>query len=371
MTRVRVPVRLGERGYDIWIAHDHYQGLGRALRRLGIGETAFVVTRDPIFRKHGRDLRRTLTRSGIAVHISKHFQADERAKSQDSVRKLIRELVAVEGLRQRVFLICFAGGVLGDLTGFAAAIYKRGIPYVQVPTTLLAQVDSAIGGKTAVDLPEGKNLLGAIYQPRLVYSEISTLERLPIETLRDGLAEAIKYGVILSGSFFQWIEKEHRRLLARDPKVLQKVVETCSRMKARVVAQDEYDREGKRVILNYGHTLGHALEQVAGYRARHGGAISVGMLLAAEIAEGLGLFHKRETGRLETLLKKVGLPTRIPQVAPHRRWSLEAILRAEGHDKKFIHGKNRYVLPVTIGKVVVKEGIPYSLIRHVIQKRLS
>ena len=168
--------------------------------------------------------------------------------------------------------------------------------------------------------------------------------------------------------FFHFFERAYPRLLARDQGTLQKMVETCSRIKARVVEQDEYDREGKRVILNYGHTLGHALEQVAGYRASHGRAISVGMLLAAEIAEALGLFNRRDTERIETLLKKVGLATRIPEIAPRRRWSVETILKAEGYDKKFIHGRARWVLPTRIGEVTVTEEVPTALVQRVLRR---
>jgi len=283
---------------------------------------------------------------------------------------LIRDLVHLKKSGSDLFLLCFAGGVLGDLTGFVASIYKRGIPYVQVPTTLLAQVDSAIGGKTAIDLPEGKNLVGAFHQPRLVYSDISILQDLPLESLRQGLSEAIKYGVIQSERFFRLFETSHRGILKRDPMLLQKIVETCSRMKARIVEQDEYDRKKKRMILNYGHTLGHALEAVD-IRIGHGNAISVGMLLEADIAEGLGLLPGEAANRLEHLLKKIGLPTTVSQLYNHRRWTVARILEAERYDKKFVHGRNRYVLPMRIGKVVVKEGIPYSLIRHVLKDRLT
>lgn len=367
MRGIRIPVHLGERSYDILVTRDHYSHLGIALKRLGVGRRALIVTNRPVRRKHGKDLEKTLRQAQISYTFFDKFPPDERAKSLDSVHRLIRELMGVTADH----LICFGGGVLGDLTGFTAAIYKRGIPYIQVPTTLLAQVDSAIGGKTAVDLPEAKNFIGAFYQPRLVYSDLKVLEDLPDRNFQDGLAEAIKYGMIQDRRFFGFIETHAKRLLDREAKPLGHLVSTCSRVKASVVEADEYDKKGKRILLNYGHTLGHALEQVVGYRMNHGRAISVGMLLAADISKGLGLLKKEEIRRLEELLRRVGLPITLKELDSRRRWNLNRILLAEGRDKKFVHDKNRYVLPIRIGKVVVKEGIPYPLIRHVLKKRLT
>ena len=366
MKNDRIPLHLGERSYDILIADDRYRNLGSHLKRLRIGTKALVVTNPAVYRKHAKDFTQSLRQARITPFFAKNFPTNEKAKSLASLTKLIDLLVK----SRADFVICFGGGVLGDLTGFGASVYKRGIPYIQVPTTFLAQVDSAIGGKTAVDLPEGKNLLGAFYQPRLVYSELSVLRELPDENIQDGLAEAIKCGMIYSESFFRFIETHAEKLLKKDTKSLRTVVRSCSQIKASIVKQDEYDKKGKRIILNYGHTLGHALEQVAGYHTRHGRAISVGMLMAADISEALGLFGTREVERLENLLKRVRLPITLLELN-RRHWNIDRILEAEGRDKKFVHGKNRYVLPIRIGKVIVREGIPYSLIRKVISKRLG
>ena len=367
MKGTRISLHLEGRSYDILIANDRYRHLGATLKKLGVGRKSLIVTNRPVRNKHGKDLERTLRQARISYAFFDKFPTDERAKSLGSVRRLIQELIRIKA----DYLICFAGGVLGDLTGFTAAIYKRGIPYIQVPTTLLAQVDSAIGGKTAVDLPEAKNFVGAFYQPRLVYSDLTVLQKLPHRNFQDGLSEAIKYGVIRDQRFFRFIEANVERLLRREPESLHHLVSTCSRIKAAVVEEDEYDKKGKRILLNYGHTLGHALEQVAGYRTSHGRAISVGMLLAADISNTLGLFKKGDMKRLEGLLKKADLPTTLKGLDSRRRWNLDRILQAEGRDKKFVHGRNCYVLPVRIGKVFVKEGIPYSLIRHVLKKRLA
>lgn len=367
----KIKLHLGEESYDILITHDRYRRLGRVLEALHLGRTAVVVTNPAVYRKHAGDLRRSLEREGISVIFVRNLPTTERAKSQPSVNLLIRQLLKADGKGGEIFLVCFGGGVLGDLTGFVAAIYKRGIPYVQVPTTLLAQVDSAIGGKTAVDLPEGKNLLGVFYQPRLVYSELSVLRELPVEFIQEGLAEAIKYGVILSEPLFRFLEFNADRLLRKETQPLRTVVKQCSRIKASIVERDEHDKKGKRIILNFGHTLGHAFEQVAGYKTRHGRAISVGMLMAAEISRDLGFLNQRDVDRLENLLKKVGLPTTLLKLNGQCRWNVNRILEAERRDKKFVHGKNRYVLPTRIGKVIVQEGIPNALIRKVISKRMA
>ncbi len=361
-----IRVRLGERSYTIIVTDQGYGTFGKELKRLGLGRRALVTTNNAVYQKHGRDLRASLKRVGIQAIWEKQFPTDERAKSLDWFLPLIKKMIRTDP----DFVICFSGGVLGDLTGFVAATYKRGIPYIQVPTTLLSQVDSAIGGKTGIDLPTAKNYLGAFYQPRLVYSDMSVLKKLPEENLRDGLAEAIKYGVIQSEPFFSFIEKNIDRLLKKDGRALQQLVATCSRIKARVVEQDEYDRKGIRRVLNFGHTLGHALEQVAGYRTRHGRAISVGMLLAAEIAAKEGLLQRKELDRLETLLKKVGLPTTLMKLQK-RRWRLDQILKAEGRDKKFAGGIRQYVLPTRIGRVVIRKGIREKVIREVILKRMK
>lgn len=374
MSGTRIPVHLGERSYDIWVTQDSYRSLGGCLKRLNIGRTAVVVANPDAFRKHGHLLRRTLNQADFETTILSNFpsgEQSEKAKSWKYYLRLIRSLVRLENQKKKPFLICFAGGVLGDLTGFAAATFNRGIPYVQVPTTLLSQVDSAIGGKTAIDLPEAKNKVGAFYQPRLVYSDLSVLKSLPLKNLREGLAETIKYGVISSEPFFRFIERGYPEIVRRGPDLdaLQRIVVTCSRIKARVVTQDERDHRGKRLVLNYGHTLGHALE-AADFTVGHGNAISVGMILEAEISERLGLITKDQARRIENLLKAIGLPTTLGELY-HRHITLDKILEAESYDKKFIQGRNRYVLPVKIGKVVVKEGIPYSLIRHVLKKRLA
>jgi len=252
---------------------------------------------------------------------------------------------------------------VGDLAGFTASIYKRGIPYVQIPTTLLSQVDSAIGGKTAIDLSAGKNLAGAFYQPKLVFTDVSFLEKLPEKELISGLAEVIKYGIIKSPGLFRFVEKNYNKILGRDRKSLLRVVSECGIIKAGVVEKDEMDNKKIRIILNLGHTIGHAIEAASGYLGsyNHGQAVGLGILASVYIAEKKGFLEKADSRRIKNIIKNTGLPIRLKNV------KLKDILSAQAHDKKFIHGKNRFVLPVKIGKVIVKEGISDMTVTESIQ----
>ncbi|MDD5747390.1 MAG: 3-dehydroquinate synthase, partial [Candidatus Omnitrophica bacterium] len=255
---------------------------------------------------------------------------------------------------------------VGDLTGFIAATYKRGIPYIQIPTTLLAQVDSAIGGKTAIDLPAGKNLLGAFYQPRMVYSDINVLKSLPRRHIKSGLAEVVKYGVIFDKNLFEYLEKNHADLLEGNPDCLSHVIAAASRIKAHVVSVDEHETTGFRTILNFGHTIGHAVETATGYtRLAHGEAISIGMACAADIAVELGLFAPESFARLISLLERLQLPVQAKEI------DLRAVFSAFYRDKKFIRGAIRMVLPTKIGHVIVTENIPWTIVNNAIKKRVN
>jgi 3-dehydroquinate synthase len=263
-------------------------------------------------------------------------------------------------------LVETAGGVIGDLAGFVAAVYKRGVPYVQIPTTLLAQIDSAIGGKVAIDLSVGKNLAGAFYQPKLVLSDVKFLTTLDQRQIRNGLAEAVKYGVILDQKLFAYLEKNSAQFLSLDKRVLTKVVEECSRIKAGVVSKDERETKGLRMILNFGHTLGHALENAGGYhRFHHGEAVALGMRMAAYISCRKGMLKAGQAKRLNDLLTLIGLPQTFKGVAQKK------ILDAMHHDKKFVAGKNRFVLARNIGSVQVVSDVALSLIQEAIQKYQS
>jgi 3-dehydroquinate synthase len=260
---------------------------------------------------------------------------------------LYAALVAT-GVDRRSVVVALGGGVVGDLAGFVAATYMRGIPYVQVPTTLLAAVDSSVGGKVAVDLPEGKNLVGAFYQPRLVVIDPEVLASLPPRELRAGLAEVVKHGVILDAEFFAYVEAHADGILAQEAAVLAAVIRRCCELKARVVSADERD-EGLRAILNYGHTFAHALETVTGYqRFRHGEAVALGMVAASLLAEEMGKVAPEVTRRQVALLRRLGLEVRLPA-----EFRLDELLACFRRDKKTLSGRLRFVLPVGLGEVEV------------------
>jgi len=363
MKRIRVP--LGERSYDIVIGRGILKECGRLLKKLDIGDSAVIVTNTRIAGLYGRRLARSLERSGFSRRIET-VPDSEKAKSIAVATKLINRISAYD-VGRRIFLVAFGGGVIGDLAGFVAAVYKRGIPYVQIPTTLLSQVDSAIGGKVAVDLAAGKNLVGAFYQPRIVLSDVSLIRTLAARQIKSGLAEVIKYGVIKDPRLFRFLETNHKDILRGEVRGLEYVVSRCSRIKARVVAKDEFDRKGARVVLNYGHTIGHALEAASRYSGRynHGEAVAIGMLASAGISRGLGMMRNSDAERIEALVKKSGLPTRIRGVR------LPEIYTAHLHDKKFEGSANRFVLPIRVGAAKAVKNVPDRAIRNALKERSS
>lgn len=358
----KIRVHLKDRSYDILIGPGLILNAGSILKKLRAGNDAIVVTNKRIARLYGKKIKDSLNRSGISLKLEL-VPDSEKAKSEKVLIALLKRIGAYDK-NKTVFLIALGGGVIGDLAGFASSIYKRGIPYVQIPTTLLAQVDSAIGGKTAIDLPAAKNLIGSFRQPKAVISDTSILNSLSIRQIRSGLAECIKYGIISDKGLFEYLEKNYKRALKMDQDVLQRIIMSCSRIKARVVEADEFDRLGRRVILNYGHTIGHAIESACGYsnKYNHGEAIAIGMICAARISSRLGMLKYSDRLRIESLIKNCGLPVKISGLKVYR------IYAAFMHDKKFIHGKNRLVLPVGIGKVRVVEDIRRPIIIDSIKK---
>ena len=359
-----VTLNLGPKTYSIAIGHKIIEGLGSALKKLDIGRTAVIVSNSTIYHLYGRRLWNILNKKGIKA-IFKLVPDSELSKSQKVCFELINKIASCD-VKKRIFIIAFGGGVIGDLAGFAASIYKRGIPYVQIPTTLLAQVDSAIGGKTGIDLAVGKNLIGSFYQPKIVLSDISFLKSLSLRQIRNGLAEAVKYGIIKDAKLFAFLEKNYKDALKLDVETLEKIVYASSRIKAKIVSQDETDKTGRRAILNFGHTIGHAIEAAASFkRYSHGEAVAIGMLCACDISRKLGLLNNADAGRIENLLIKIGLPANFSKLR------IKKILQAQSHDKKFIHGSNRFVLAKRIGAVLLRENIPAEVIRITLKNRLK
>ncbi len=359
-----VKVDLAESHYNIVIGNGILPDLGKALGDLNIGQDAVIITSPDIEHLHGKALVSGLKKGGIS---SKFFTVPEGEKSKSAARAFgLIEDIAAYNVKKEIFIIAFGGGVIGDLAGYVAAAYKRGIPYVQVPTTFLAQIDSAIGGKVAIDLPCGKNLVGAFYQPRLVWSDTAVLSTLNKRQIKNGLAEAVKYGIISSKNLFEYMGSNVKKLLALDPPIIKEVVFICSRMKANVVMRDEKETRGIRTILNFGHTVGHAIEAASQFKEyHHGEAVALGMRVASDISHRVGLLKPRDVARVNKILSDIGLPEKIKKV------SLETIMEHMGYDKKFKAGENRFVLAVEIGSVKVVEEVPHAVIRAAIKKYME
>lgn len=358
----RMPVRLEERSYDVLIGVGHLRSLGREIRRRDLGTHAVVVSNGTVLRRHGRALTAALRRGGFPVRLLTVADS-ERSKSLSTLSTLLLRLAQGDGPGRRQFLVLAGGGVVGDLGGVAAGLYRRGIPYVQVPTTLLSQVDSAIGGKTGVDLPQGKNLVGLIHQPQLVFIELRFLRTLSGRQFRSGLAEVLKCAVIRDRALFAFLEGTAPEQLRQDERGLAWVVARAVAVKASVVAADERETKGLRTILNFGHTLGHAVEAASGYRRTytHGEAVAVGMCAATEISRRLGRISRQEAERVRGLIGRFGLPTVL------RATPLQPVLAAMAHDKKWARGRNRWVLPAGIGRCVVLDRVPERVVRDSIR----
>lgn len=360
----RLKLNLGRRGYEIIIGRKIIPLFAKFLNKLNLGTTAIIITNPLIRKKIGRLVDLNLKKSKFSVKFIEVMDS-EKAKSAKVALDVIQKIASLD-VKKRIFIIALGGGVVGDLAGYVAATYKRGVAYVQFPTTFLSQIDSSIGGKVGIDLEMGKNLVGAFYQPKLVFTDISVLPSLNLRQIRSGLAEAIKYAVIKDKVLFELLEKNYKKVLKSDLKVIAEIVYRCSKIKAKIVEQDEREEKGIRTILNFGHTIGHAIESAGGYKFyTHGEAIGLGMIVASIISERLRVLDLNSRLRIEKLILAAGLPARINKL------KLKNILSSMAHDKKFIFGKNRFVLPQAIGKAGVYQDIPLNLIKSAIIGRLS
>jgi len=356
----RVRVRLGNNSYNIHIGSGLLMQTGTRLQEIGFSDRLVIITDPTVKRLYGNTLEQSLSSSGFKVHILEVPEGEEQ-KSLETAGRLYQGLTDFYAERKTPVL-ALGGGVIGDLSGFVAATYLRGVPLIQIPTTLLAQVDSSIGGKVAVDHGQLKNKIGAFYQPRLVISDIAILKTLTPEELSDGLAEAIKYGVIWDEEFFTYIEENLNRRKSLDDRALETIVFRSAKIKAEVVAKDERDF-GLRNILNYGHTVGHAIESVSDFEVQHGEAVALGMLAAARISNKLGVLDIKDVARLKGVIAEAGLPTELPSL------QLEGLIQAMKHDKKILQGKLRFVLPKSIGNVFITEEVSPSVIEEVLVER--
>ncbi len=359
-----IKVNLKKRSYNIIVGSGIIKSLGVSIKRLGLGADAYIITNSRVKNKHGVTLSRALKDAGFTVRF-KIVADSEQSKSIETVSSVIKDIAGYDNKR-RIFIVAFGGGVIGDLAGFIASVYKRGVSYVQVPTTLLAQADSSIGGKTAVDLTHGKNLVGAFYQPRLVFSDIALLKTLDLRQLKSGLAEVIKYGIIKDRRLFAYLEKRYLDILALKPSALEFIVGRSSLIKAKVVQEDEREEKGVRTVLNFGHTIAHAIEAACDYKGyNHGEAVALGMLFASDLSRELGLIKSETSKRIENLTKAIGLPTKIKGIL------LKDIIRAYYHDKKFVGAKNRFVLIKGLGETKIAENIPLKTIEETLKIRIS
>jgi len=358
-------LNLKGRSYKIIIGQGVIRTLHNLLRNSELGKKSAVVTNRSVVALHGRIIGKALQDAGIKYKYI-FVPPNEKAKSFRQYLRVAQEITNLDK-DQDIFLIAFGGGVVGDLAGFVAATYKRGISYIQIPTTLLAQVDSSIGGKTAIDLPIAKNTFGAFYQPRAVITDVSFLKSLPSMQIRSGLAEIIKYAVIKDESLFSYLESNIEKILRKDLKTIEHVIWRSAYIKARVVEEDEFDKKDARIILNFGHTLGHAIESASGYSGySHGQAVAIGMLLAGDIALHMKLFKECDLRRLEHLIERALLPISIK-----RSVKMKDIMASYAHDKKIRKGIKRLIIPVSIGKVKIVENIPDSIIKKVLAERFQ
>ena len=354
--REDIQVRLGERSYSIRFVSGRLPEVGSYVRSVHDPCRCAIITDENVAPLYGSVVEDSLAAEEFAPRTTVLTPGEER-KNLDTMSLLYGRLVR-SGLDRRSLVVALGGGVVGDIAGFAAATYMRGIPYLQVPTTLLSQVDSSVGGKTGVNLPEGKNLVGAFYQPCGVFADVSTLKTLPERELRAGMVEVIKYGIIADGQLFEWLEQNLDDLLALDPEKLIYAVRRCCEIKAEVVSRDETE-QGLRAILNYGHTVGHAVESLTDYSGMlHGEAVSAGMVAAAEISHRLGRLSADDAERQRNILERLQTPTSLPAV------EADVIMEKMRGDKKAVGGVPRFVLARRIGLVEVFSDVKPAEVRE-------
>ena len=355
-----ITMELGERSYPVHVGRGLIGRVGALIReRLPTASRCAVVTSKAILGIHGDALMEALGEAGIEA-ITALVPDGEEAKTWSCAERLIGELLE-NRLDRKSAVVAFGGGAVGDLSGFVSAIFLRGVSLVQVPTTLLAQVDSSLGGKAAVNHPMGKNLVGAFHQPSLVVSDPELLMTLPRREVLSGMAEVVKHGVVADSDLFDYIEKRSGDLVDADPDALTHVVRSSVAIKAGLVSRDERDTKGVRAVLNYGHTAGHALETLTGHELRHGEAVAMGMEIAAKISAELGHIEEVDVERQSSLLEKLGL-RRAPPIL-----EVESIVEIMRRDKKAEMGSIRFVLPTGIGTTPVLSAVQDDLISKVLE----
>ncbi|MFN3523428.1 MAG: 3-dehydroquinate synthase [Phenylobacterium sp.] len=357
-----VPVGLGARAYDVLIGAGLLDAAGARIAPFVKRGRVAVVSDETVFALHGARLTASLESAGLAAPAV-IVPPGEATKSFEGLADLCDRLLALE-LDRGDLIVAFGGGVVGDLAGFAAAIYKRGIDFVQIPTTLLAQVDSSVGGKTAIDTPRGKNLIGAFHQPRLVLADLDVLGTLSAREMRAGYAEVIKYGLLGDLSFFQWLEAHGAAVLAREPQALAHAVARSVEMKAEIVAEDEKEA-GRRALLNLGHTFGHALEAETGYGEAllHGEAVAAGSALAFRFSAAQGLCPGQDAERAVAAIAGAGLPTRLSEISS-QPFDAARLVRHMAQDKKAEGGRLTFILARALGEAFTARDVDAVAVRE-------
>lgn len=369
---VIVDVALGERAYDIVIGRDVLQSLGRRIADMRPGARTAVVTDRNVAKYWLAKTEASLKEAGIATsHII--IEEGEGSKTYAGLEKVSEALISAR-IERADLIVALGGGVVGDLAGFAAAILRRGVDFVQVPTSLLAQVDSSVGGKTGINSPQGKNLLGAFHQPVLVVADTAVLDTLSARQFRAGYAEVAKYGLLGDEAFFAWLEANHAEVFSGGS-AREHAIATSCRAKAAIVSRDEREN-GERALLNLGHTFGHALEAATGFSDRlfHGEGVAVGMVLSAELSAQLGMVSEQDAARVRRHLAQVGLPTALQEIAGFAQEGLadaDALMKLMAQDKKVKRGRLTFILLQAIGRAVVAPDVEPSLVRDFLKTKLG
>src|SRR6201747_1314846 len=369
---ITVDVALGDRAYDIVIGRDVLPSLGARVAAWRPGVRTAIVTDRTVAKFWLEPTESSLAAAGIPTSRIV-VEEGEGSKSYSGLEKVSEALIAAK-IERNDLVIALGGGVVGDLAGFAAAILRRGVDFVQVPTSLLAQVDSSVGGKTGINSPRGKNLVGAFHQPLLVVADTSVLDTLSPRQFRAGYAEVAKYGVLGDEAFFAWLEANHQDIFSGGP-AREHAIATSCRAKAAIVARDERET-GERALLNLGHTFGHALEAATGFSDRlfHGEGVSVGMVLAADLSAQLGMISESDATRVQRHLAEVGLPTHLQDIAGFAQEGLadaDALMALMAQDKKVKRGRLTFILLQAVGQAVIRSDVEPALVRDFLKAKLA
>jgi len=366
-----IHINLGERSYNVHVGAGLLAQAGEFIAPFAPSKRVFVVTDKTVAKHHAPALEAGIAAGGLELVKLIKLKPGEESKSYDGLQEVLSKLLTA-GINRRDLVIAFGGGVIGDLAGFAAGVVKRGVDFVQIPTTLLSQVDSSVGGKTAIDTPEGKNLVGLIHQPRLVLADADVLKTLSKRERRAGYAEIVKIGLINDAPFFTWCEKNAAALLNADPAAVQHAVTSAITFKARVVEQDEREEKDIRALLNLGHTFAHALEAHAGYNGDllHGEAVAAGMAIAFQLSASLGMCAEADARRVRAHLDACGFVTDLRKL-PGAPYNVDKLMALMAADKKAEAGKITFILARAPGRAFVERDAPIDVVREMLQQETA